>query len=65
MSKRSGIAYEITVKWPNGDEFTVDGFNAEQVDPMMDFLWASGADDVYWRCGCSECETCYDRAMEY
>lgn len=55
--------YEITVKWPGGDTVTADGFNEDQVGPMSEFLWVSGADDVIARCRCNNCETCYDRAV--
>lgn len=54
--------YDITVKWSDGSEFTVGGFTDEQCEPMMDFLWVAGADDVYRRCTCGTCETCTDRA---
>lgn len=55
--------FEITVKWPAGGLVTVGGFSADQVSPMRDFLWASGAEDVFVRCTCNVCETCSDRAI--
>ena len=55
--------YEITVKWPDGRSFTVDGFLREAVEPMTSLMWLSGADDVIVRCRCNDCETCRDRAV--
>lgn len=55
--------YEITVKWPNGKAFTVDGFPLEAVEPMSVLLWSVGADNVIVRCRCNDCETCRDRAV--
>ncbi len=59
------MMYEITVRWPDGRVITNSGYNDERSLAIMDLLWAAGADDVFRRCICGECETCHDRGFKY
>ena len=41
--------FEITVKWPGGKTVTVGGFEADMIEPWVDFLRLCGAEEIHAR----------------